>query len=238
MAKQVNSRMRQKCDTLANWGKAPNFTPLEGEIIIISDAFGTGYPGIKIGDDKKTLLSDLEYVHGEREIVSVTRNQEDTGYTVLLSNGENFTLFDGAKGDPGYTPQKGVDYFDGQPGASGTSVTITDINQNTTSGGVSTVTFSDGNSLSIYNGKDGASGEGGGDVDLPLQRGDVTNSLEGFSGDAKAEYAVAFGSNDKNAIIPIVGSALANAISVNNPTASGIGSIATGGGAESTSAGA
>ena len=164
--KQVNSRMRQKYDTLANWGKAPSFYPLEGEIIIISDAFGEGYPGIKVGDNKQTLLSDLEYIHGEREIVSVTRNQEDTGYTVLLSNGENFTLFDGAKGDPGYTPQKGVDYFDGAKGEPGTSVTITSINQNTSSGGVSTVTFSDGKTLFIYNGKDGASGGGGGEIDL------------------------------------------------------------------------
>jgi len=128
--------------------------PLEGEIIVISDAFRVGdksYPGIKIGDDKQTPLANLEYLHGEKEIVSVTRNAEDTGYTVLLSNNESYTLYDGQ---------------DGEPGTPGTSVTITNVNQNTSSGGVSTVTFSDGKTLSIYNGKDGASGEGGGSVDL------------------------------------------------------------------------
>lgn len=154
MAKQVNSRMRQKCDTLANWAQSQDpiatekgrepFVPLEGEIIVISDAFRVGdksYPGIKIGDDKQTPLANLEYLHGEKEIVSVTRNAEDTGYTVLLSNSESYTLYDGQ---------------DGEPGAPGTSVTITSINQNTESGGKSIITFSDGKTLEIYNGIDGA----------------------------------------------------------------------------------
>lgn len=43
----------------------------------------------------------------------------------------------------------------GPQGIPGTSVTITNINQSTTSGGTSTVTFSDGKTLSVKNGIDG-----------------------------------------------------------------------------------
>ena len=56
------------------------------------------------------------------------------------------------KGEDGYTPIKGVDYFDGKDG---TSVAITEIDQTDEPGGESVVTFSDGKTLSVRNGLDG-----------------------------------------------------------------------------------
>lgn len=49
----------------------------------------------------------------------------------------------------------------GADGEDGTSVTITKITESSVSGGTNTVTFSDGKTLSIKNGKDGKDGEGG-----------------------------------------------------------------------------
>lgn len=68
--------------------------------------------------------------------------------------------------------------------------------------------------------------------------GTGANSLEVQNGQATGDYAVAIGSNDKSAITPIIGSNFAGLISVDNPKASETGSIALGGGAEATTAGA
>lgn len=68
--------------------------------------------------------------------------------------------------------------------------------------------------------------------------GETDKSISTFNGQAKANYSIATGSNDKSSIIPIVGETLANKIEVNNPISSGVGSIASGAGAEATSAGA
>ena len=59
------------------------------------------------------------------------------------------------KGDPGYTPQKNVDYFDG------VSVNVQSVSETTESGGTNTVTFSDGNKLNIKNGEKGSTGQRG-----------------------------------------------------------------------------
>lgn len=67
----------------------------------------------------------------------------------------------GDPGEPGYTPQKGVDYFDGTPGTPGTSVTVKSVAQNTEDGGTSVVTFSDGKTLQVRNGKKGSPGDPG-----------------------------------------------------------------------------
>lgn len=60
--------------------------------------------------------------------------------------------FKGDKGDPGYTPQKDVDYFDGK---NGTSVTVKKVTESTESGGTNTVEFSDGKKVNIKNGING-----------------------------------------------------------------------------------
>lgn len=61
-------------------------------------------------------------------------------------------------GAPGYTPQKGIDYFDGEDG---TSVTVSSVSESTASGGTNVVTFSDGKQLNVKNGKDGGKGDKG-----------------------------------------------------------------------------
>lgn len=71
-----------------------------------------------------------------------------------------------------------------------------------------------------------------------IHKGTSTNSFEIFDGVASAEYSMAVGTSEKDAIIPIVGPTLAGTIKVNAPAASGVGAIATGGGSEATSAGA
>ena len=48
--KILNTRVKQKIDTKANWGKAVNFVPLKGEIIVYSDL-----NRIKVGDGAKKV---------------------------------------------------------------------------------------------------------------------------------------------------------------------------------------
>lgn len=50
MAKQLNTRMRQKADTNANWEKATSFVPLAGEIILYTDL-----RRFKVGDGSTTV---------------------------------------------------------------------------------------------------------------------------------------------------------------------------------------
>ena len=76
----------------------------------------------------------------------------------------------GPKGDTGETgPQgpkgdKGDTGAAGTNGTNGTSVTITNISQSTAAGGTSTVTFSDGKTLSIKNGSNGSNGSAGASI--------------------------------------------------------------------------
>lgn len=57
------------------------------------------------------------------------------------------------KGEPGYTPQKGVDYVDGKDGEDGMSITVASVSESTEDGGENVVTFSDGNTLTVKNGR-------------------------------------------------------------------------------------
>lgn len=59
--KQFNSRMQQKIDTAENWGKATNFIPKKGEIIVYSDGGGVGVPKIKVGDGT-TVVGSLKFL--------------------------------------------------------------------------------------------------------------------------------------------------------------------------------
>ena len=57
----MNSRIQHKYDTAENWGKAVNFIPKAGEIIVYSDGIdGVGVPAIKIGDGKH-VVNELEF---------------------------------------------------------------------------------------------------------------------------------------------------------------------------------
>ena len=54
---QINTRLRQKIDTEANWNKATNFIPLDGEIIIYKADENYSYERIKIGDGETTVVN-------------------------------------------------------------------------------------------------------------------------------------------------------------------------------------
>lgn len=51
--------------------------------------------------------------------------------------------------------------FDGEPGAPGTSVTVSNVSESTADGGTNVVTFSDGKKLNIKNGSKGSDGAPG-----------------------------------------------------------------------------
>ena len=70
-----------------------------------------------------------------------------------------------------------------------------------------------------------------------IHKGEANNSFEIFDGEAKAAYATAIGTDDKTPIAGILGSVVANLISVNKPIANSIGSVAFGGGAETKASG-
>ena len=76
-----------------------------------------GAPGVGIASVKQTVVSDAD--GGENEV------------TVTLTNGnkETFVVRNGRKGDPGYTPQKGVDYTDGAPGKPGEDYVLTEADK-------------------------------------------------------------------------------------------------------------
>lgn len=61
--KQLNTRITQKIDTTANWGKATNFVPKKGELIVYSDGGGAGIPKFKVGDGS-TIVGSLKFVEG------------------------------------------------------------------------------------------------------------------------------------------------------------------------------
>ena len=97
------------------------------------------------------------------------------GTTLIVTSASGTTSADlkgktGDKGEPGYTPQKNVDYFDGKDGKDGYTpikdvdyfdgkgVTVVDVKESTDMGGANIVTFSDGSKLTVRNGEKGADG--------------------------------------------------------------------------------
>ena len=59
--KELFTRIQHKHDIEANWIKAVNFTPLNGEIIVYDKDDEHDYVRIKIGDNK-TLVSALPFI--------------------------------------------------------------------------------------------------------------------------------------------------------------------------------
>ena len=148
-------------------------------------------------------------------------NNIDGGYGLNIkdaSGTKGFFVMNGLPGDPGYTPQKGVDYFDGEDGYTpvkgkdyfdgkdGTSVTVDGVMESMDDGGINTVFFSDGKSLEVRNGKKGS--------DASVTTASITNAL-GYKPMNPGEYAVSVkvlgakgdGSTDDTAVFQ---SALAN----------------------------
>lgn len=58
--KTFNARFKNKHDVEANWLKAVNFVPLQGEIIVYDVDENYTYERFKIGDGE-TLVSDLPF---------------------------------------------------------------------------------------------------------------------------------------------------------------------------------
>lgn len=105
-------------------------------------------------------------VDAEAQLPTLGEKEAGTGYFVGEGADALLFIWDGKEwffkqslrgehGDPGYTPQKGVDYFDGE------AVTIIKTSESAESGGINVVTFSDGNELSIRNGDKGETGDSG-----------------------------------------------------------------------------
>ena len=84
--KQFNSRMQQKIDTAENWGKATNFVPKKGEIIVYSDGGGVGVPKIKVGDGT-TKVGNLKFITIDSNAdLSINGNTYNGSSAVSLSS--------------------------------------------------------------------------------------------------------------------------------------------------------
>lgn len=59
--KTLNTRIQHKHDTEANWLKATNFIPLQGEIIVYDKDDNYSYERLKIGDGE-TLITELPFI--------------------------------------------------------------------------------------------------------------------------------------------------------------------------------
>lgn len=93
-----------------------------------------------------TLDTVHDDIHGDGVKITVDSSNNNA------INVQSVTVWNGKKGENGYTPQKNVDYFDG------TSVTVSNVSESTEDGGSNVVTFSDGKTVSIKNGTKGTNG--------------------------------------------------------------------------------
>lgn len=87
--KRINGRAVQKHDIEANWLKATNFTPLQGEIIIYDKDGNYDYERIKIGDGS-TLVSNLPFVGGGDSFSPVATTVQEL--IVPANNSVTYTL--------------------------------------------------------------------------------------------------------------------------------------------------
>lgn len=60
--KTLNTRIQMKTDTEANWNKATNFIPKNGEIIVYATDATHSYQRVKVGDGK-TLVNNLPFIN-------------------------------------------------------------------------------------------------------------------------------------------------------------------------------
>lgn len=88
--KSLNTRMQQKIDTAENWGKAVNFVPKKGEIIVYSDGGGAGIPKIKVGDGT-TKVGSLKFIESEGKLPAGRKISLGTAVSSTA------TEFDGSK---------------------------------------------------------------------------------------------------------------------------------------------
>lgn len=94
--KQFNSRIVHKHDTEANWNKATNFIPKQGEIIVYDIDSNYSYERFKIGDGV-TKVTALPFADAHKANASHTHTKSQiTDFpTSLPANGGNADTVDG-----------------------------------------------------------------------------------------------------------------------------------------------
>lgn len=150
-----------------------------GTTLTITSAAGTSSADLKgdkgdsikgdKGDPGYTPQKGVDYFDGKNgtsvAVQSVEESADDGGINVVtFSDGKMLAIKNGTKGgkgDPGYTPIKGKDYFDGKPGKDGTSISVASVAESTADGEANIVTFSDGTQMAVRNGKKGEKGDAG-----------------------------------------------------------------------------
>lgn len=82
---KLNVRITNKVDTTTNWGKATNFIPKAGEIILYSDGGGTDIPKMKVGDGS-TKVGSLRFLKGDGEYLPLHGTADSATVASKLSN--------------------------------------------------------------------------------------------------------------------------------------------------------
>lgn len=123
---------------------------------IYHDKNVSGYKSVTVQKKFTTITTlDEKFIPSTIARTSDIPTAVDTAVTEALTEAKESGEFDGAPGTPG------ADGKDGQNGADGTSVTVTSVTESTEDGGSNVVTFSDGKTLTVLNGKTGENGADG-----------------------------------------------------------------------------
>lgn len=147
-----------------DWGIYGENSGVQGDIVVIAVAELVGSAG-EDGKDGEDGFSPIAKVTQTSTGATISITDKSGTTTATIANGKDGK--DGVDGQDGYTPQKNVDYFDGKDGKDGsngkdgTSVTVKSVSESTVDGGSNVVTFSDGKTLTVKNGKTGAKGDKG-----------------------------------------------------------------------------
>ena len=86
------------------------------------------------GQDGYTPQKGIDYFDGRdgsngkdgKDGVSITHTWNGTSLSITSASGTSQVDLKGEKGEAGYTPVKGVDYFDGEPGPAGQDYVLTE----------------------------------------------------------------------------------------------------------------
>ena len=86
------------------------------------------------GQDGYTPQKGIDYFDGRdgsngkdgKDGVSITHTWNGTSLSITSASGTSQVDLKGEKGEAGYTPVKGVDYFDGEPGPAGSDYVLTE----------------------------------------------------------------------------------------------------------------
>lgn len=182
-------------------------TTAREEIEKIKQGSGTETPGA----DGYSPIANVEQTDTGAVITIIDKNGTTTA---TITNGKDGKSGEnGADGNDGYSPEvsimtiaggyrisitdiNGTHYFnvfDGTDGQNGTSVTVSNVSESTEDGGSNVVTFSDGKTLTVKNGKTGAAGANGSDANVtkeniksalgytPADAGDVAELSEAIA---------------------------------------------------------